>query len=291
MFGTKREVTSIALCALAIALATQAPTAAQLPVPEPVTQVRVAVWEPETRFEQLNVVAGEPVPVTVGEPVMLRLFQPATDQHDRAYLSGSYSVETGQGLVELSQHEPDRGVVVVTVPVQHGAAAVEGQISLRYQLHEGVPVARRHLVSGDIPLQVSMPPQAPPQAQAVELVEALYRGILLRDADPEGRDPRARRIAEGGYPAIVEVAREIAASRESQIDVPQRATAEERLLALYTEILQRDREEIDVAGFRGHLERIRDGEITEVVTGMVRSAEFRHVHFGHQMLGRSPRMR
>jgi hypothetical protein len=257
-----------------------APAGAQMPVPESVTEVRIAVWDPETQFEQQQVIAGDPIQLIVGEPVMLRLFQPSTGAQDRFYLGGTFSIQAGEGMLELSQHDPRRGMVVVRALEPQRPGDLQRQLSLRYELADGTPVERMHLSRGVIPLEITEPPSAPPAAQARALVGSLYRGILMREPDSEGLEHYGRLVAEGGLAAVAQVATELAQSQESQVAIYERTCNEQRLVALYAELLGRRAEQIDAESFRAHLARLQQGQIAQVVTGMVRSAEFRQTQLG-----------
>lgn len=115
------------------------------------------------------------------------------------------------------------------------------------------------------------------------LVAELYRGILLRDPDPEGLADYSRRIAERGYQGAIETAVEIARSEESRVDVWRRSGigVEERLEALYRHLLGVEPSRIDDDQWRADLETLRAGDVARVVDEIVRSEAFRE-RFGYE---------
>ena len=79
---------------------------------------------------------------------------------------------------------------------------------------------------------------------------------------PERRDD----IRRNGYAGALKHAREIASSRESEIEVYKRACNQQRLLALYKELLGRDSAQIDQTLWRSQLEHLERGDVEEVVS-------------------------
>jgi hypothetical protein len=108
-----------------------------------------------------------------------------------------------------------------------------------------------------------------------EMTRLLYRAILLREPDP-GAWGTTQAIAEGGYPAVVRSAEDIAASEESRFRLE--ATDEQRLRALYDQLLDLESHEVDRSQWYRDLRLVSSGQIEEVVSEMVRSERFRAVH-------------
>lgn len=108
-----------------------------------------------------------------------------------------------------------------------------------------------------------------------ELTNSLYRGILLRDMDEPGGRGYMDRIRRGGYPTVVQIAQEIARSEESRVRVYERANNQQRLLALYENLLGMESDDIDEEDWNNDLRRLNQGRISDVVSDMVRSDWFR----------------
>lgn len=110
---------------------------------------------------------------------------------------------------------------------------------------------------------------------ATDLTNLLYRAILLRDMDSSGQ-PYVERIANGGYAELIKVAEEMARSEESRVQVYERTgvTREQRLLALYQNLLGLNSSQVDQTQWRTDLSRISAGRIADIVADMVRSERF-----------------
>ena len=77
-------------------------------------------------------------------------------------------------------------------------------------------------------------------------------------------------------------ARQIAESRESEIDLYQKGTCnQQRLLALYKQLLGRESAQIDQSPWRAQLDHLGRGDIAEVADDLVGSREFQE-RFGLQ---------
>ncbi len=108
-----------------------------------------------------------------------------------------------------------------------------------------------------------------------ELTRALYQGILMREMDEPGGRGYMDRIRRGGYSAVVQIAQEIARSEESRVRVYERANNQQRLLALYENLLGMESDDIDEEDWNNDLRRLNQGRISDVVSDMVRSEWFR----------------
>jgi len=96
----------------------------------------------------------------------------------------------------------------------------------------------------------------------------------VRDPDPSAAS-RREDIARNGYSALLRQAREIAESRESEIDLYQKGICnQQRLLALYEHLLGRKAPQIDQRLWRAQLQHLERGDIAEVVNELVTSREF-----------------
>jgi hypothetical protein len=113
------------------------------------------------------------------------------------------------------------------------------------------------------------------QERARELTRTLYQGILMRDPDP-GASGTVDSIRNGGYSALVDAAVSIANSNESRITIPGRGVGPvERLNALYQALLGLSNTTADPTQWNHDFRAMRDGQIAQVVEGIVRSDRFR----------------
>lgn len=112
--------------------------------------------------------------------------------------------------------------------------------------------------------------------RARELTRALYQGILMREPDAGARST-TEAIQRGDYDALVRAAVGIANSDESRIRVYERQGVcnEQRLLALYKNLLGLSAEQVDRRQWDADLKRMSGGEITRVVEDILRSERFR----------------
>lgn len=113
-----------------------------------------------------------------------------------------------------------------------------------------------------------------------QMTRILYRAILLREPDA-GAQGFTDRIYREGYDGVVRAAISIAESNESRILIYQQKpelTSDQRLEALYRELLGWDYPPSDRRTWDEDLRRIRDRKIAPVVEDMVRSQRFRELH-------------
>lgn len=108
---------------------------------------------------------------------------------------------------------------------------------------------------------------------AREILRSLYRGILLREQDGS-QHASVSAIERDGYPAVVHIARAMAASEESRFQVGRLASDEDRLAALYRHLLGLDPREVDSETWSRDLDRIEDGRYVSLVEDLVRSRDF-----------------
>jgi len=111
---------------------------------------------------------------------------------------------------------------------------------------------------------------------AREAVAELYRGILLREPDPDGLAAYSERVRDRGYAGLAETAVEIARSEESRIALYRVGTSyEQRLAAIYEHLLGVAPTEVDRDQWREDLESLRAGRIDHVVDEIALSETFR----------------
>jgi len=201
---------------------------------------------------------------------------------------GSYYPET-----EFSETEPGRGWVRVTrTSKENSSATLETNRpgnsnrnrveTLRYRIVENVDIPNE-LRQGTVTIRVEpgaasgVGPIAA-NSTAQDLVSMLYRAILLRDFDASGQ-PYVDRVANGGYPELVKIADEMARSTESRVQIYERgATREQRLAALYQNLLGVSSGQVDQTQWNNDLSRLSNGRVAEVVADMVRSERFQDYH-------------
>lgn len=205
----------------------------------------------------------------------------------------------GKGLLypetEFTEAEPGRGWVRLTrtnvenanatlQAVRPSSATRSRTETLRYRIIEdiGLPNSLREgtlLVrvepaagSGSSPVTTSQ--------QARDLTRRLYQAILMREPDASGSRRYVESITSGGYPALVQVAEQLAKSDESRIRVYEREGVcnEQRLLSLYKNLLGLSADQIDREQWDADLRRLSNGQMDAVVAGMVRSTRFQQLH-------------
>ena len=237
-----------------------------------VEEVRIAVIDPRTSQELTVIAPDGSFQLPQNEERLLRLFEPPRpERQERRYLAAEFGFGPEQTALELTRRSPSRGEAGVRVRAGGGAAMPSGRLHVGYHIDDDVDLANEDMRLGRVFAEVV--PAGQSLARADELVAALYRGILLREPDAAAA---ARRddIRRSGYPGVVRQAREIAASRESEIEVYKRACNQQRLLALYKELLGRDSAQIDQNLWRSQLEHLEAGDVEEVVGDLVEMREF-----------------
>ncbi|HYH46374.1 MAG TPA: hypothetical protein VEG34_11880, partial [Thermoanaerobaculia bacterium] len=185
---------------------------------------------------------------------------------------GAYYPET-----QFTETEPGRGWVRVTRTNAANSNATLEVVrpdntnrnrteTLRYQITENIGIPN-HLRQGTVTIRVEPVSAASGSApytsdgSARGLTNLLYRAILLRDMDPSGQ-PYVDRIASGGYNELVKIADEIARSEESRFQVytrGERLTQEQRLTALYRNLLNMNSNQVDREQWSYDLRRLEEG--------------------------------
>ncbi|HEX5715219.1 MAG TPA: hypothetical protein VF179_03605 [Thermoanaerobaculia bacterium] len=213
------------------------------------------------------------------------------------------AIHPGQGKgvyypeTQFSETEPGRGWVRVTRTSAENSSATLETVrpsrsdrnrteTLRYQITENIGIPN-NLRQGTVTIRVEpvsassgSGPSYTSGGTARGLTNMLYRGILMRDFDPSGQ-PYVDRIASGGYNELIKIADEIARSEESRFQVytrGERVTQEQRLLALYQNLLNMNSNQVDREQWSYDLRRLEEGKVADVVRDMVRSDRFQDVH-------------
>ncbi|MCP4658980.1 MAG: DUF4214 domain-containing protein [bacterium] len=244
--------------------------------------VRIAVWDPETKEEILTLISGETLEIAAGDSVILRIFSPADKNPTqmRQYLSAGFSIEAGRERIALREVDVRKGSCVVEA-LAGRAADKSTAATLRYELKGKISAARKYQERGTVTFEIIEPEYELTKGEA--FVWLLYRAILLREPDRERARPWIEQVERGGYRSLIEVAYQIAESRESQVHLYERGVSnQERLLAIYGHLLGLDADEVDLREWQHNLARLDRGEVTEVVMDIVDSYEFRQYHGIHR---------
>jgi hypothetical protein len=251
----------------------------------PFHDVQIVVKDLATGQEIGVVRPGGSITLTEGQKVRLILTAVHPGQGKGPYYPETVFTETepGRGWVRVTRTSQENSSATVEI-VRPGNNNRNTTETLNYRITEtaGIP---NDLRQGSILIRVeplsalgSVPPvTSGSSATAQDLTNLLYRAILLRDMDPSGQ-PYVDRIARYGYPELVKVADEMARSEESRVRVYERTSQEQRLLALYQNLLGLNSSQVDQNQWRTDLSRLSAGRIAEVVSDMVRSERFQDYH-------------
>ncbi|HEV8631242.1 MAG TPA: hypothetical protein VGV61_13070 [Thermoanaerobaculia bacterium] len=281
----------VPLALVAAGLSASAAPAAEQPR---VQSVRIAVADPSTGGELAVLSPGQEITLAPGEEVLLRLFEPTGARRgDRRVLpANSFGFGPTTTPLEIVSSSPERGEALVRLNATPGGV----RWHVGYKLADRLVLASEDLRLGRILVRVagngsssitgrSYAPwryngngqynSYPYSRQVDEVIAALYRGILVRDPDPEAAG-FASAVAQRGYDAVLESAHNIADSPESHGRIyDSGVTNEQRLLAIYKQLLGMDRSQIDRRQWDRDLAALSRGDIASVVDAVVRSPQFR----------------
>jgi len=266
-----RLLTAFVLAALISPLAA-APAAAQVEIAE----VRIYIRDAKTGEDITWVNPDGTVELPQGTTVRLRLEARPHNLSPR-YPSGAFVMAPGSrqpaGIKEANR---DMGSAVLQTYGRAGTAIV------RYTITDRDLAIPDELRTGAFGVRVlaSAAELAQPEEEELGIgertVDALFQGILLREAPPQGTEDFVRRVQEGGYVEAIAVAVDIANSDESTSAIYQRGVSpQQRLEALYEHLLGQDPRQVDRDQWQADLLALGRGEIDRVVGGMVRTQEFR----------------
>ncbi len=239
-----------------------------------IKDVRVAVWTPREHNESALLSDGQTLRLEQGQTVILRVVAPdkTNPANERVYLAARYSVERGDDRASLHDADIQKGWVELT--------ALEGRrdrrepLVVRWELAERVALEEPGLARGSIRVEIV----PAPYHWGEEAVAELFRGILLREPD-SGARIWVDSVSRGGFPQLLEAAKAIAESRESEIDVYARgACNQQRLLALHRHLLGVEAAALDQLRWRAELDRMGRGDIAGVVLDIIRSPAYRERH-------------
>lgn len=284
----QRAVTAAAGTALLLPLAAMA-QAQQTATVQPaanvqIAEIRILVSDADTRQELGVVRPGETIEIAEGTRIRMGLQAVPTNRNQKPFFPRTNFRETRQGgAVFFQRVNQEGGSVVAEVVRPKSVGKGQDREVVHYEILDAIAVPA-NLKRGHFTIEVDPDPAtgpivAHPANRAHQLTNLLYRAILLRDLDEAGARGTVESIERGGYNAVVDAARTIAGSEESRIRIYERnVTNEQRLLALYRDLLGLESAQIDRDEWEANLRRIADGRIVDVVEGMVRSETFRLRH-------------
>jgi len=252
----------------------------------PFHDVQIMVKDLSTGQEIGVVRPGGSITLTEGQKVRLILTAVHPGQGKGPYYPEAVFTETepGRGWVRVTRTSQENSSATVEI-IRPGNNNRNTTETLNYRIVEtaGIP---NDLRQGSILIRVeplaaagSAAPVISGSHTAQELTNMLYRAILMRDFDASGQ-PYVDRIASGGYPELLKVADEIARSEESRVRVYERtgANQEQRLLALYQNLLGLSSNQVDQNQWNADVRRLSQGQITNVVADIIRSERFQDLH-------------
>jgi hypothetical protein len=258
---------------LALALATVAVAQSK----PNIGRVLIVVKDLATKQEIASVEPGGTVDLPAGTRVRLIMSaRPTGSARGPIYPATTFS-ETATGGVAITRTNTENSSADVEIPRGKSAGRTE---VIRYQITDNrVPADLR---TGSFRIRVAPATATDTQvgsgavlsgSRAEQLTRMLYQAILLRDLDP-GAQGSIDAIANGGYDALVRVAVGMANSEESR-DRLAGTSAEQRLAALYRNLLGLNPDQADSRQWSEDLRRLNDGRIADVVSDIVQSDRFR----------------
>ena len=240
---------------------------------------------PGVREQLTRVRPGETLTLPIGTPI--ELFAVARPKGGR-----DGDLFRPQARFSLSSEDRDE-IEILAVEERRGevtlqARAIDPQrrqdATLHWQILEAIQ-APAGMRSGSIAIDIVPNPDAPvstlpgsalSEREARALWTDLYRGILLREPD---NFSGVARLQREGYPALLAMAREIAASDESAIRVYSRgACNEQRLLALYRHLWGVSENEIRRDQWDRYLDLMQDRRFEDVVVAFLDADTFFDFH-------------
>jgi hypothetical protein len=266
------------LLTLLLVLALVPLAAAQVSKPN-IGQVVIVVKDIDSKEEIGSVEPGGTITLPSGSHVRLIMTAlPTGRAHGPLYPDTKFS-DTSNGGVTITRSNVENSTADLVLNRTKAASRTE---TIRYQIDESwVPV---HLRTGSFRIHIApassvggsaVSSLALGRSSADQLTRMLYQAILLRDPDP-GAAGTVEAIANGGYNALVRAAVGMANSEESRVRLyDQGTTNEQRLAALYRNLLGLSTSQVDRSQYENDLRRLNDGEIAGVVADIVNSDRFR----------------
>lgn len=268
---------NLSRCALGVALLVVllgAPAMAQ-------GSARVAVVDPTSGQELAVVAPGSDISMAPGQTLTFRVFEPGARKRERTPIAVKDFGFGGPSALQIVNQNERTGEVTVKL----GNASPGEKLHVGWRLADDTKGATA-LNTGKVNIRVVGSSVVPTQeyyvpgyqsfgTQIDALVDGLYRGILMREPDAAGSSGWRQSVAVGGFQAARSTAMQIAQSQES-LAVSQKATPEQRLTALYQNLLGMAPENVDPAQWSSDLAQIQRGNIAGVVDHMLNSPAFRY---------------
>ncbi len=272
---------------LGSALLAAQPLAAE--TPDTVRSVRIAIVDPSSGDDLAVLDPDQEITLIPGEEVLVKTFEPiATRNSDRRTVASTFGFGPSQREIEVVSSTPGRGEALIRLN-----DATPGQrLRIGYKLADHVPLANPSMRLGKILVRVASPGSRSVtgarsttgiggsgfghySTPADAVINALYRGILLRDPDSGAAGARDE-LVRNGYDAVRQVAGNIANSEESRYRLYDNgATNVRRLEALYSNLLGWSRADVGRDRWDSDLAELDRGNIAGVVDAIVRSQQFR----------------
>lgn len=253
--------------------------------------VQILIREIGTRNEVARINPGETVTLPEGARVRINMMALPTGSARGPMYPATEFTDTGKGGTRITRANQENAAADLEVVASKNYNRVE---TIRYRItEEWVPA---NLRTGSFSIRVSSGDTGSSGSSAggwsntgttgngtgawgdhaVQLTQALYQGILMREAD-SGAGGTIEKIRRDGFEGLVQAAVGIANSEESRTRIYQdlRVSNEQRLNALYKNILGLDVSQVSQSQRASDLSRLSNGEIARVVEDLLRSDRFR----------------
>lgn len=252
--------------------------------------VQILIREIGTRNEIARVEPGETVTLPEGARVRINMMALPTGSARGPLYPATEFTDTGKGGTRITRSSQENAAADLEVVASRNFNRVE---TIRYRITEDwVPA---NLRTGSFSIRVSSDANTSGAStggwsnngttgngtlawgdHAVQLTQVLYQGILMREAD-SGAGGTIQKIRDDGFEGLVQAAVGIANSEESRTRIYQdlRVSNEQRLNALYKNLLGLDASQVSQSQRASDLSRLSNGEIARVVEDLLRSDRFR----------------
>jgi hypothetical protein len=252
--------------------------------------VQILIREIGTRNEVARINPGETVTLPEGARVRINMMALPTGSARGPLYPATEFTDTGRGGTRITRANQENAAADLEVVASKNYNRVE---TIRYRITEDwVPA---NLRTGSFSIRVSGDTSVSGSStggwsntgttgngtgawgdHAVQLTQVLYQGILMREAD-SGAGGTIEKIRNDGFEGLVQAAVGIANSEESRTRIYQdlRVSNEQRLNALYKNLLGLDASQVSQSQRATDLSRLSNGEIARVVEDLLRSDRFR----------------
>jgi hypothetical protein len=250
----------------------------------PFSMVRIVVKDLTEDREIGTIDPGGTFGLLEGDRVRLIMTAVPTGHGRDVYYPETEFTETepGRGWVRISRTNVENATATVEVVAPHDRNRNRVE-TIRYRITDTAGIPDR-LRQGSFTIRVSALPQGnggmggmgTSADRSREIVGSLYHAILMRSPD-EGSRPYAEIIQRRGFDGVLDVATRIANSDESRIRMyeKQGVCYEQRLLSLYRFLIGITGEEIGRKQWDADLQRMRNGQLDQVVRAIVSSEKYR----------------